>query len=134
MGGCLLDCALIHPCCHSTLFFLGAFMYTCFFSSSSATRFLVGTVLVATGVLVTLCIQTGWTNRPGSSQARSPLRDNPGESDRVTPTVRTAHDVESQGRNVSTDTLPCSPYLTGNDNGEKRGRIWPFFFRSTSKQ
>ncbi|KIM71656.1 hypothetical protein PILCRDRAFT_93766 [Piloderma croceum F 1598] len=101
---------------------------------SSATRFLVGIVLVAIGVLVTLCIQTGWTNGPNSPQARSPLRDNLRESDRVTPTVRTAHDVESQGRNASTDTLPCCSYLTGDDSGEKRRRTWPFFFRSTSKQ
>jgi hypothetical protein len=131
-----LGCTLTHPYCHSILFFLGAFMYTCFFSSSLATRFLVGTVLVAIGVLVALCIQTGWTNGPNSPQARSPLRENLRESDRVTPTLRTAHDVESQGRNASTDTLSRCSYLTGNDEGGKRRRTWPLtvFFRPTNKQ
>ena len=54
---------LNHFLCCSMLSFLVAFMIACFFFSSSATRFSVGTVLVAISLLVLWCIRTYWDNK-----------------------------------------------------------------------
>ena len=55
-------CRRAHVLRARMLSFLLAFLFTCFFSSSAATRISVGTFLVAVGVFVVWCISTAWTN------------------------------------------------------------------------
>jgi len=87
----------------STLSFLVAFMYTCFFSSNLATRILVGGVLIAVGVLVALCTRTGLTNEFNRPHFQCPWRNNSGDSRGVVPAPNWTHCVESQASMGASD-------------------------------
>ncbi|KIM86765.1 hypothetical protein PILCRDRAFT_816011 [Piloderma croceum F 1598] len=105
----------------STLSFLVAFMYTCFFSSNLATRFLVGGVLIAVGVLVALCTRAGLTNEFNRPQFRCPWRDNNGDSRGVMPAPNSTHCIEPQ---ASIDASDHS--IKENKEYEKHQRSWHF--------
>jgi len=105
----------------SMLSFLLAFMYTCFFSSNLATRFLVGGVLVAIGVLVALCTRLGFTNEFNRPHFQCPWRDNNGVSRGSMPAPNLTHCDEPQA------SMDASDHPIKEDmHYEKRQRSWPF--------
>jgi hypothetical protein len=103
----------------SIVAFLAAFMYTCFFSSSSTTRLPVGIVLLIVGGLVVLCIRTGWINESNGLNVQSP-RDDLGDSHRAI----LARDSKAEEQKASTDTFTWNSTGEGKEGG-KRQRIWP---------
>jgi hypothetical protein len=98
-------------------------MYTCFCSSSLATRCLVGAISIVVGLLVALCIRTGWTKQLSKPDLLSPSRGDLSESRGATPAPNEMHDVEPRGRTA--DTLPrCSDSAEDEKQGANRQRSW----------
>jgi hypothetical protein len=121
--------------CRSTIAFVVAFMYTCFFSSSSTTRFLVGAVVVAVGLLIALCIRTGWTNEVDESRLLPQWHDNPEESRGTTPPSNAMRDVEPQERKASNTLTYCDTSAEDKNQDAIRQRSWgfiKFFWNATS--
>jgi len=108
----------------SMVSFLTAIIYTCLFSSSSATRFLVGAVLAITSGFVVLCIRMGWVNKSDRSHRQWP-RDELVDSHRATPGSDVTQDVQVEEQRAPTGAFICSS--TGDKKeGGKRHLNLPF--------
>lgn len=99
-------------------------MYTCFFSSSLATRSLTGVILVAVIVLVALCIRTGWTNELSMPHLGYLWRDDYGESRRAMSVPDLTPDAKPRGRKASST---CPGHLNEDIKQCEIGQwSWPF--------
>jgi len=106
----------------SVVSFTFAFAYALFFSSSSATRFLAGVVLVIIGGLLVLCIRTGWVHED-QSHLQS-LRDDLGDSHKLMVT----HDVKAEERETSTDCVMRNSNGDENEVGKRRWSLASMVF------
>jgi len=113
----------------SSLSFLVAFLCTCFFSSSSTSRTLVGVVLGTVSMLVMWCIWTGWTTEIKPDPQKFPM-DPSEESSGTMP-----HNVAFQDGKACIDSPTGRGPRTKDENQSGRSQwSWPYNISSTLNQ